>query len=126
MQTPDWVRNAVFYQIFPDRFARSEKVAKPTNLEAWESPPTRRGLKGGDFVGMLEHLDYIVDLGVNAIYFNAAWAFPFEEDYTEDDFFYPIDDDPIEVPMMYQTEKKCSSNQFGPSSLICRLSIEMV
>ena len=26
IQTPDWLKDAVFYQIFPDRFAKSERV----------------------------------------------------------------------------------------------------
>ncbi len=68
-QPPVWVKDAIFYQIFPDRFARSEKLTKPANLESWESLPTIRGFKGGDFLGMLEHLDYLEDLGINAIYF---------------------------------------------------------
>ena len=35
VQTPDWVKDAVFYQIFPDRFARSATLdpVKPRNLE---------------------------------------------------------------------------------------------
>ena len=68
--TPDWVKDAVFYQIFPDRFAQSEQVEKPGNLEPWDDPPTRTGFKGGDLLGVVEHLDYLVDLGINAIYFN--------------------------------------------------------
>ena len=87
IQTPDWIKDAIFYQIFPDRFARSEKVAKPTNLEAWESQPTRRGFKGGDFIGMLEHLDYIVDLGVNAIYFNPIFQSAANHRYHTHDYY---------------------------------------
>ena len=34
-ETPDWVRDAIFYQIFPDRFARSLTVPKPTHLDEW-------------------------------------------------------------------------------------------
>jgi cyclomaltodextrinase len=68
--TPDWVKDAVFYQIFPDRFARSERVPKPGNLEAWDAPPTHRGFKGGDLLGVAERLDWLDDLGVNAIYLN--------------------------------------------------------
>ncbi len=69
--TPDWVSDAVFYQIFPDRFARSERFrsARAFNLQAWDSPPTRQGFKGGDLWGVLEKLDYLQDLGVNALYF---------------------------------------------------------
>ena len=68
--TPDWVKDAVFYQIFPDRFARSEAVPKPCRLQPWDAPPTRHGFKGGDLIGVVEHLDYLQDLGVTAIYFN--------------------------------------------------------
>ncbi|MFL5777681.1 MAG: glycoside hydrolase family 13 protein [Chloroflexota bacterium] len=71
---PDWVRDAVFYQVFPDRFASSARVAKPGALEPWDVPPTARGFKGGDLLGVLEHLDYLVDLGVNAIYLNPIFA----------------------------------------------------
>jgi neopullulanase len=70
IDTPDWVRDAVFYQIFPDRFAKSNTLHKPSNLEPWDSPPTVHGYKGGDLIGVVEHLDYLVDLGINAIYFN--------------------------------------------------------
>ncbi len=68
IETPHWVRHAIFYQIFPDRFARSERVAKPSNLEPWEEKPTHYGFKGGDLLGVVEHLDYLQDLGINAIY----------------------------------------------------------
>ena len=69
-QRPAWAKEAVFYQIFPDRFARSEQVPKPTNLLPWHSPPTRQGYHGGDLCGIVERLDYLVDLGINAIYLN--------------------------------------------------------
>jgi cyclomaltodextrinase / maltogenic alpha-amylase / neopullulanase len=75
MDTPSWVTDAVFYQIFPDRFASSERVPKQAlNLESWDSPPTTNGFKGGDLYGVLEHLDYLEDLGVNALYLNPVFA----------------------------------------------------
>src|SRR5215471_239180 len=67
--TPDWVKEAIFYHIFPDRFATSSRVEKPPHLEPWEAPPTRHGFKGGDLLGVVDHLDYLTDLGVNALYF---------------------------------------------------------
>ncbi len=67
--TPEWVKDAVFYQIFPDRFAKSIRVAKPNNLEPWGQTPTMQGYQGGDLLGVAERLDYLQDLGVNAIYF---------------------------------------------------------
>jgi cyclomaltodextrinase len=72
--TPEWVRDAVFYQIFPDRFAASARVHKPGPLEPWDTPPTTTGFKGGDLRGVAEHLDYLVELGINAIYFNPIFA----------------------------------------------------
>jgi cyclomaltodextrinase len=68
VDTPAWVRDAVFYQIFPDRFAASPRVAKPGALEPWSAPPTRYGFKGGDLLGIAEHLDDIAELGVTALY----------------------------------------------------------
>src|SRR5438093_13153639 len=58
-QTPEWVRDAIFYQVFPDRFARSLTVAKPMHLEEWGAPPTPHGYQGGDLIGVVEHLDYL-------------------------------------------------------------------
>ena len=66
--TPAWVRDAVFYQVFPDRFAASDRVSKPGPLEPWDSPPTNFGFKGGDLLGVAEHLDHIASLGANALY----------------------------------------------------------
>jgi cyclomaltodextrinase / maltogenic alpha-amylase / neopullulanase len=65
---PGWVRDAVFYEIFPDRFASSDRVAKPGPLEPWDAPPTYQGFKGGDLLGIAEHLPDLEDLGVTALY----------------------------------------------------------
>ncbi len=70
ISTPKWVKDAVFYQIFPDRFAKSAALPKPSNLEDWDAAPTVFGFKGGDLIGVAEHLDYLAELGVNAIYLN--------------------------------------------------------
>ena len=71
---PDWVRDAVFYQIFPDRFASSVRVPKPETLERWDAPPTSGGFKGGDLLGISEHLDELRELGITAIYLNPIFA----------------------------------------------------
>ncbi len=71
---PTWVRDAIFYQIFPDRFASSDRVRKPGTLEAWEAPPTVHGFKGGDLLGIVERLPYLEDLGVNALYLTPIFS----------------------------------------------------
>lgn len=85
--TPEWVKDAVFYQIFPDRFAKSNRVLKPNNLEAWDSPPTVHGYKGGDLYGVLEHLDHIQELGCNAIYFTPIFQSACNHRYHTHDYY---------------------------------------
>ena len=70
IDTPAWVRDAVFYQIFPDRFARSARVAPAGPFEPWDAPPTTAGFKGGDLYGVVERLDELADLGITALYLN--------------------------------------------------------
>jgi cyclomaltodextrinase / maltogenic alpha-amylase / neopullulanase len=86
-ETPGWARDAIFYQIFPDRFASSERVAKPSNLEPWDSPPTPYGFKGGDLLGVVEHLDYLEDLGINALYFNPIFQSAANHRYHTHDYY---------------------------------------
>lgn len=88
IQTPDWVKDAIFYQIFPDRFATSGRASLPANLEPWESKPTRRGFKGGDFAGMQARLDYLVDLGINAVYFNPIFQSAANHRYHTHDYYH--------------------------------------
>lgn len=87
IQTPAWVRDAVFYQIFPDRFAMSEGVRKSRNLQAWDATPTSHSYKGGDLLGVVERLDYLVDLGINAIYFNPVFQSASTHRYHTHDYY---------------------------------------
>ena len=84
---PSWIRDAVFYQIFPDRFAKSDRVLKPINLEGWDAPPTYHGYKGGDLLGVAEHLDWLTELGVNAIYFNPIFRSASNHRYHTHDYY---------------------------------------
>jgi cyclomaltodextrinase len=86
-EAPDWVRDAVFYQIFPDRFASSDRVPKPGPLEPWDAPPTINGFKGGDLLGIVEHLDYLTNLGVNGIYLNPIFASASNHRYHTYDYY---------------------------------------
>ncbi|NLN70039.1 MAG: alpha-amylase [Chloroflexi bacterium] len=85
--TPGWVKNAIFYQIFPDRFAKSEHIEKPTFLEPWDYPVTHFGFKGGDLLGVYEKLDYLQDLGITALYFNPIFASAANHRYHTYDYY---------------------------------------
>lgn len=94
VNTPDWVKDAIFYQIFPDRFARSDALVippgytiKPENFQTWGSVPTTKGFQGGDLIGAREKLDYLVDLGINAVYLNPIFASASNHRYHTHDYF---------------------------------------
>jgi alpha-glucosidase len=80
-EAPDWGRDAVVYQVFPDRFARSDAAAEhPTPHWAvpagWDDevvfegsdPRTPLQLFGGDLDGITEHLDHVADVGADVVY----------------------------------------------------------
>ncbi|MDL2280286.1 4-alpha-glucanotransferase [Selenomonadales bacterium OttesenSCG-928-I06] len=87
-KTPDWLKNAVIYQIFPDRFYNGEPDGKILNPRegillhsSWyDSPVYAKEVKtgammaydffGGNLAGVVAKLPYLKDLGVNVIYFN--------------------------------------------------------
>ncbi len=87
MYTPDWVRDAIFYQIFPDRFARSTRLPKPDYLEDWDAQPTLRGYKGGDLYGIVEHLDHIQTLGATALYLTPVFRAASNHRYNTHDYY---------------------------------------
>lgn len=85
-KTPDWFGSGLTYQIFPDRFFCAEKrstdglVGSRTLHEHWTEPveyrPNADGeitcsdFFGGDLAGITQKLDYLVSLGVTALYLN--------------------------------------------------------
>ena len=86
--TPDWVQDAIFYQIFPDRFAKSERnPARNLPFEPWDTPPTPHGFKGGDLYGIAEKLDYLKDLGITALYLNPIFASASNHRYHAFDYY---------------------------------------
>ena len=88
---PEWIKSSVFYQIFPDRFARSGKVNITPDWaypREWNLLPRGRGkftgqeLYGGDLYGVQEHLDHVTELGANGIYFTPI--FPSQSNHRYD------------------------------------------
>jgi cyclomaltodextrinase / maltogenic alpha-amylase / neopullulanase len=85
---PAWARDAVFYQVFPDRLARSGRVPAPGPFEPWDAPPTPHGFKGGDLYGVVAHLDRLRGLGITALYLNPVFASASNHRYHTDDYFH--------------------------------------
>ena len=86
-QVPDWVKDAVFYQIFPDRFNKSDSVEKPANLLRWNDPPHDQKYHGGDLIGVLEKLDYLQNLGITAIYTTPVFQSASNHRYHTHDYY---------------------------------------
>lgn len=87
MSVPEWVQDAIFYQIFPDRFANGDNENDPPNLVNWGSPPTSWGFQGGDLAGILEKFDYLLDLGITAIYLNPIFQATSNHRYNTTDYY---------------------------------------
>ncbi len=68
VDAPKWYQEATFYQIFVERFANGDDSISPSNKVAWDSLPTPKSFYGGDIIGITNHLDYLHNLGITAIY----------------------------------------------------------
>ena len=101
--TPDWAKGAVMYQIFVDRFCNGDATNDvETNeyvyindyvkkVDDWYKAPDKMGVRefyGGDLQGVLDKLDYLEDLGVEAIYFNPLFVSPSNHKYDIQDYDY--------------------------------------
>lgn len=109
MNVPDWAKDAIWYQIFPERFCNGDTTNDPTfrdtfgswphdTLSPWQKSPwtadwyrlqpwemangkdfnynAARRRFGGDLQGIIDKLDYLQELGVNAIYLNPVFEAP--------------------------------------------------
>jgi cyclomaltodextrinase len=86
MNVPDWSQGMVVYQIFPDRFARSDS-ASAEGIDPWGSEPTSTGFQGGDLEGVTSRLGYLESLGVDALYLNPIFASPSNHRFDAVDYY---------------------------------------
>lgn len=109
-RTPEWARDAIWYQIMLDRFRNGDPANDPQPVHPWTSEwfklqpwESRNGetfykfavfqrLYGGDLKGLIEKLPYLRDLGVNAIYLNPVFEAESHHKYNATNFVH-IDDD---------------------------------
>lgn len=84
---PEWARGATFYQIFPDRFARSAHGHRRGTVDPWDEPVDGRSFLGGDLDGIVERLDHIASLSVDAVYLTPIFTSPSSHKYNTSDYF---------------------------------------
>jgi neopullulanase len=86
-KAPEWVRSTIWYQIFPERFANGDPSISPANALPWGSKdPGPSDFFGGDLQGIIDHLDYLQDLGINGIYLNPIFSAPSNHKYDTLDY----------------------------------------
>lgn len=89
-RTPYWIKSAVFYQIFPDRFCNGDPSINPENVQPWGTTPTQSNYMGGDLQGIINSVGYLKNLGVNALYLNPIFQALSNHKYNTHDY-YTID-----------------------------------
>ncbi|HZT96779.1 MAG TPA: glycoside hydrolase family 13 protein, partial [Chloroflexota bacterium] len=93
-KTPAWMRKAVVYQIFPDRFYNGNPKNDPVSgtrygyltvykHKSWSELPIAGGYDffGGDLQGIIDKLGYLHKLGINALYLNPIFLAPSNHKY---------------------------------------------
>ncbi len=129
--TPTWAKGAVMYQIFVDRFCNGDEsndvltgeyayngfISK--RVEDWNQYPDPKAdfieFYGGDLLGVMQKLDYLKDLGVEAIYFNPLFVSPSSHKYDIQDYDHIdphfgkiLEDDGDILPQSEKSNRKAS------------------
>ncbi len=101
--TPDWAKGAVMYQIFVDRFYNGDTTndvvdreyfyigGMANQVKDWNKFPENVGFRefyGGDLEGIYQKLDYLQELGVEALYLNPIFVSPSNHKYDIQDYDY--------------------------------------
>ena len=87
-EEPKWFREAIVYNIFPDSFATGKTYISGKPTEAAFEGNVVRGKLGGCLKGITENVDYLKNLGVNAIYINPIFAAGEYHKYDLLDYFH--------------------------------------
>ncbi len=74
VKPPAWAKDAIIYNIFPDSFATSKRYISNISEQKPLGNNITNGLLGGKIGGITENVDYLKELGVNAIYINPIFA----------------------------------------------------
>lgn len=105
---PSWAEGSIVYQIFPDRYARTD--FDTSNF--WYDPPKRfsRTLYGGTIKGITQHINYLKDLGIEVIYLTPIFTSSSDHKYNTDDYL-EIDKDFGTIQDFKELVNECHNNQ---------------
>ena len=124
---PKWVKESVFYQIFPDRFYNGnpdndvldgeieENGFKSIKYKEWSTPPLDyehghcMDFYGGDLEGITKKIPYLKELGVTALYLNPIFMAPSSHKYNCIDYFH-VDEHFGGDKALVQLSERCHKN----------------
>ena len=88
----DFMKDAIFYEIFIDRFAIGNKKKDMSYINMkWNELPTPKSFAGGDLQGIIDNLSYLKTLGINGIYLTPIFKSISNHKYDIEDY-YKIDE----------------------------------
>lgn len=132
---PEWVKGAVMYQIYVDRFCNGDKSndvftgeyyylgAPVQRIQEWNTPVAALDVGrfyGGDLAGVRKKLDYLQELGVEVIYFNPIFVSPSNHKYDSQDYDYIDPHFGVIVKDVSESYEENRSNYRSDSSYIVR------
>lgn len=86
---PQWCDGAVFYQIFIDRFCCGDREKDRSYINRqWGEIPDPQSFYGGDLRGIIQKLDYLCGLGINAVYLTPVFRSPSNHKYDTVDYYH--------------------------------------
>ena len=85
---PEWLKGAVMYQIYVDRFYNGDPSNDPENVVLWREhgSVTNEECFGGDLAGITDKLDYLQNLGINGLYLTPINEAPSNHKYDTTDY----------------------------------------
>ena len=87
---PAWVKQTIWYQIFPERFEKGSIETQDEFLPWGSKIPSNKDVYGGNLQGIINRLDYLSSLGINGIYLNPIFKASSSHKYDTADY-YEID-----------------------------------
>lgn len=111
-ESPSWLKEAICYQIFPDRFFREEKgepVSEETKLSSWGEKPGKKSFFGGNIRGITMKIPYLKELGITLLYLTPLFESTSNHKYNTRDY-YRIDPNFGTFEETKELVKRCHEN----------------
>lgn len=120
IKVPTWVKDTIWYQIFPERFCNGDSSLNEPWFTKWknEGTVTNKEFYGGDLQGIINKLEYLHNLGITGIYLTPIFKSPSSHKYDTTDYF--------EIDPFFGNEKKFKELVSKAKELNIKIMIDLV